>query len=160
VDAPDWLDAEEQHAWRALAGVMTLLPAALDAQLQRDAGLTHFAYWVLAMLSEAPDRTLVMSELATASRSSLSRLSHAVTRLERQGLVARRKSSSDARVTLLQLTDAGWQTVVAAAPGHAATVRALVFDGLSRNEVVALGSVSARLLERLGTTAWPGPAPA
>ena len=45
MDAPQeprWLDAEERQAWRALASALVRLPAALDAQLRRDAGISHF----------------------------------------------------------------------------------------------------------------------
>ena len=82
---PQWLTGEERDAWIPLVGMLIKLPAALDAQLQRDAGLSHFEYMVLSRLSEAPDRTLRMSDLAILANGSLSRLSHVVTRLERRG---------------------------------------------------------------------------
>ena len=102
-----WLDDEEQDAWRQLAAVITRLPAALDTQLQRDADLTHFGYWVLAMLSEEPTGPLRMSELAARANSSLSRLSHGVGRLEKQGWVRRERSPDDGRGSVAVLTDAG-----------------------------------------------------
>jgi len=86
---PRWLDAEESQAWRALASTLVRLPAALDAQLRRDAGISHFDYQVLALLSEAPGRTLRMSELATLAEGSLPRLSQVVARLEQRGWVRR-----------------------------------------------------------------------
>src|SRR6185369_15833500 len=92
-----WLSDEEQRAWRRLAAVTMLLPAALESQLQRDAGLTHFGYWVLAMLSEAPGRTLRMSELAALAHGSQSRLSHLVAKLEERGWVRREKVGDDGR---------------------------------------------------------------
>ncbi len=146
---PRWLSDDQQQAWRALAGVMTLLPAALDAQLQRDEDLTHFAYWVMAMLSETPSRALQMSELAAASRSSLSRLSHTVARLERRGWVRRERSTEDARATVAVLTDDGYAKVVATAPGHVQTVRSLVFDALTDAQVDQLHAICAVLLERV-----------
>ena len=82
---PRWLDAEESQAWRALAKTLERLPAALDAQLRRDAGISHFEYQVLALLSEAPGRTLRMSVLATLAEGSLPRLSQVVARLEQRG---------------------------------------------------------------------------
>ena len=81
---PRWLNAEERQAWLALVGVVIRLPAALDAELQRDAGISHFEYAVMAGLSEAPDRTLRMSDLAVLSEGSLSRLSQVVSRLEQK----------------------------------------------------------------------------
>ena len=89
---PRWLDADEREAWLGLLGVTLLLPSLLDSQLQRDAGLTTFDYLVLAMLSEAPDRTLQLKTLARLSNGSLSRLSHTVTRLENRGWVRRETS--------------------------------------------------------------------
>lgn len=146
---PPWLDDGEQHAWRQLAAVVLKLPSELEAQLQRDAGLSHFEYWVLALLSEATDRTLRMSQLAAQANASLSRLSHVVSRLERRGWVRRRPCPDDGRATLAVLTDAGWEQVVAAAPGHVAAVRRLVFDGLTRGDVDDLARVCTAMLDRI-----------
>ena len=140
-----WLDDEEQEAWRQLAAVITRLPAALAAQLQRDADLTHFGYWVLAMLSEAPSGSLRMSELAARANSSLSRMSHGVGRLEKQGWVRRERSPDDGRGSVAVLTPAGRAKVEEAAPGHVAEVRRLVFDGLDAEGVRRLAELG-RLL--------------
>ncbi|HET7388522.1 MAG TPA: MarR family transcriptional regulator [Nocardioidaceae bacterium] len=145
----EWLDEAEQRAWLRLAGVMLKLAPALDSQLQRDSGLTHFDYLCLAMLSETDRRTLTMSELAGRTNSSLSRLSHVVSKLERRGWVARNPAPESRRVTLVSLTEEGWQVLVAAAPGHVATVRALVFDGLGRSEVAGLERVAGRIVEHI-----------
>lgn len=149
VDGTRWLDADEQRSWRAIAAVAMRLPTALDAQLQRDAGLTHFSYWVLAMLSEAPDRTLAMSELARSSNSSQSRLSHAVSRLERSGWVHRRPHPDNGRVTLAQLTDEGMDVVRQAAPGHAAEVLRLVLADLGPEQLRTVAEVCERVVQRL-----------
>src|SRR5215471_2183441 len=98
-----WLDAEESQAWRALAHALVRLPAALDAQLRRDAGISHFEYQVLALLSEAPDRTLRMSALATMAEGSLPRLSQVVARLEQRSWVRRSPDPADGRYTLATL---------------------------------------------------------
>lgn len=147
--SPRWLDDEEQAAWRALAAVLTRLPAALDAQLQREARLTHFGYWVLAMLSEAPARSLRMSDLAARAHSSPSRLSHGVTRLVAQGFVRRERSAVDGRGQLAVLTDAGYDKLVASAPGHVEAVRRLVFDGLERGQVAQLAQLCDVLLRQV-----------
>jgi len=144
-----WLDDAEQDAWRQLAGVMTRLPAALDAQLQRDADLSHFGYWVLAMLSEAPDRSLRMSELADRANASLSRLSHGVGRLEKQGWVRRERTAQDGRGTVAVLTEQGLAKVVATAPGHVEQVRRLVFDGLDAEDVRRLAELGRTLLRQV-----------
>lgn len=146
---PRWLSDEEQDAWRQLIGVVTRLPAALDGQLQRDARLTHFSYVVLLMLSEAPDRSLRMSELAARSNSSLSRLSHSITRLVTQGWVRRERSPQDGRGQVAVLTAAGLDKLVATAPGHVDAVRRLVFDGLAPAQVRALAEIGRVLLARV-----------
>jgi DNA-binding MarR family transcriptional regulator len=146
---PRWLDHDEQYAWRQLAAVILKLPSELDAQLRRDAGMSHFDYWVVALLSEAPNRTLRMSQLAAQANASLSRLSHVVSRLETRGWVARQPCPDDARTTLAVLTDAGFDQVVATAPGHVDAVRTLVFDGLDTDDVRGLASACAAILERI-----------
>ncbi|WP_460624120.1 MarR family winged helix-turn-helix transcriptional regulator [Kineococcus endophyticus] len=140
-----WLDPQEQAAWRRIVGLMTALPTALDGQLQRDSGLTHFEYWVLSALSEAPDRTLRMGCLAGSAHGSLSRLSHVAGRLERRGLLARRPDPDDGRSTLATLTDAGWDVVSGAAPGHVAAVRRLVFDPLTPEQTQLLAEIGDRV---------------
>jgi DNA-binding MarR family transcriptional regulator len=149
VTATRWLTDDQQRAWRQLAALMTKLPAALDAQLQRDATVTHFGYWVLAMLSEAPDRALRMSDLAQMSYGSQSRLSHVVSKLEAQGWVRRERASEDGRGNVAILTDAGWDKVVATAPGHVDRVRELVFDVLTPQQVTDLEQVCAAVLAGL-----------
>lgn len=151
-EEPRWLDDAEQHAWRQLAAIVLKLPGELEAQLQRDAGMSHFEYWVLALLSEAPEHTLRMSQLASQANASLSRLSHVVSRLEKRGWVTRRPCPDDARATLAVLTDAGWQQVVDAAPGHVDTVRQIVFDGLGPEDVDELGRLCTVIRERIEAT--------
>jgi len=130
-EPPRWLDADERAAWLGLVRLMTKLPSALDAQLQRDAGLSFFAYSVLAMLSEQPDRTLRMSHLATLTTASLSRLSHVAKRLEARGLMRRALDPEDGRCTNAILTEAGMDLVTRTAPAHVAEVRALVIDAVT-----------------------------
>jgi DNA-binding MarR family transcriptional regulator len=146
---PRWLTDDEQRAWRALAAVLVKLPAALDAQLQRDAGISHFEYMVLAGLSEAPNRTLRMSELAVVASGSLSRLSHVVTRLEQRGWVRREPCPGDGRATNAVLTDKGWEKIVATAPGHVETVRKLVIDPLNRGQLESLREIGQRIHRRI-----------
>ena len=144
-----WLDEVERETWLRLVAVVELLPGALDAQLRAEAGLTHFEYFVLAMLSEAPERTLRMTSLAQRTNATLPRLSHVVRRLEDRGLVDRLPCPGDRRATNARLTDAGWDAVVAAAPGHVTTVRRNVLDPLSRDQVAQLRDISDALLTRL-----------
>lgn len=144
-----WLDDQERAAWVRLAAVMELLPGVLDSQLRRDSGLTHFEYWVLAMLSEAPERTLRMSSLAGRTSATLPRLSHVVSRLEDRGLVERFPCPEDRRAVNARLTDEGWTAIVGAAPGHVEQVRASVVDALSPAQLDALSDVADAILERI-----------
>lgn len=153
MDEPVWLDEQQQHAWRKLAAVLTRLPAALESQLQRDSDMSHFEYWVLALLSEAPERSLRMSALAEQVNGSLSRLSHVVTRLEKRGWVVRRPCPDDARATLAVLTEEGYEAIVDAAPGHVRTVREAVFERLDPDDVAALERLCSLVLEGIRTPA-------
>ncbi|MEX5712619.1 MarR family transcriptional regulator [Parafrankia sp. FMc6] len=154
---PRWLDADERAAWRGLIGVMTRLPAALDTQLRRDAGLSHFEYSVLVGLSEAPNRTLAMARLAQFTCGSLSRLSHAVKRLEDKGWVRRAPCAADGRVTNATLTDTGFAKLADSAPGHVETVRDLVVEALARDQLDQLAAICGQVLDRLDTAPPPRP---
>lgn len=148
MDTP-WLDRRQLRAWIRLAAILELLPGTLDAQLRRDSELTHFEYYVLAMLSEAPGRTLRMTELARQTNATLPRLSHVVTRLENRGLVERYPCPEDRRATNAGLTEAGWAQVRQAAPGHVATVRHHVVDPLTDEQIDQLADIGDALLARL-----------
>src|SRR3954453_15468888 len=99
-----WLDDEQLRAWKKLIAVVELLPGTLETQLQQDSDLSHFEYFTLAMLSEAPERTLRMTGLAAQTNSTLARLSHVVSRLEKRGLVRREPCAEDRRATNAVLT--------------------------------------------------------
>jgi DNA-binding MarR family transcriptional regulator len=144
-----WLNAEEKAAWVRLAAVLELLPAALDSQLRRDAELTHFDYFALAMLSEAPRCTLRMTSLAAQTNATLPRLSHVIRRLEDRGLVERFPCPDDARATNVRLTRAGQDKVRCAAPGHVANVRQHVIDALTPEQVRRLAAITEAILARL-----------
>ncbi len=147
--AQRWLDEEQQRTWRAWLTLAELLPRTLDAQLQRDAGLSHAAYIVLAMLSEAPHRSRRMSDLARRANQSQSRLSHTVARLEERGWVRRVQATEDRRGNVAVLTDAGREVVERAAPGHVAAVRESLFAALTPQQCAALGDALSAVLERL-----------
>jgi len=144
-----WLDDAELDAWVRFIAVVELLPGVLDTQLRRDSDFTHFEYYVLAMLSEAPDRTLRMTHLAARTNATLARLSHVVSRLEARGLVRRTPCPEDGRATNASLTEDGWAAVVAAAPGHVETVRSHVFDALRPEQVDQLREIATALLTKL-----------
>lgn len=145
-----WLDADEQRAWRAYLAMSMRLSEVLDQELQHDAGIPHGYYEILVRLSEAPERTLRMSELAERSLSSRSRISHAVARLEERGWVERRPCEGDARGLLAMLTDEGFAALAEAAPGHVEAVRANLFDQLTPAQVRQLRVIAEKVLAHLG----------
>jgi DNA-binding MarR family transcriptional regulator len=150
---PRWLSEEDQEAWVAFASMLIWLPTALDDQLQRDSGLSHFEYGILSSLSAADSATLRMSELAIFANGSLSRLSRAVARLEDREWVTRKPDSADGRYTLAALTDKGRAVLVEAAPGHVEAVNRLVFDVLTTAQARQLGIIANRILNAIDSEA-------
>jgi DNA-binding MarR family transcriptional regulator len=148
-----WLTEREQEIWRSFLSATLGLTDALARQLQRDAGMPHAYYEILVALSEAPDRTLRMSELAGVRNSSRSRLSHAIARLEETGWVRRRGCPTDKRGSYAILTDKGFAALEAAAPGHVTEVRERLFDQLTPEQVEQLGEISAAIRRGLGPAA-------
>ena len=147
--ATRWLDEDEQRTWRAFIEASGLLMDQLDRELQRDAGMPHAYYEILVRLSEQPDRSLRMSELAERSQSSRSRVSHAVARLEEAGWVRRESVPDDRRAALAVLTDEGFAALAAAAPGHVEGVRRHLLDRLTPAQVVALRRISEAVRDPL-----------
>lgn len=148
-DMTRWLDPDEQRTWRAFLAASRALMEALDRELQRDAGMPHAYYEILVRLSEAPDRQLRMSELADASGSSRSRLSHAVARLEESGWVRRENCPTDRRGQVAVLTEEGFAALAAAAPSHVEGVRTHLFDPLTPAQVAQLRTISEAVIEGL-----------
>jgi DNA-binding MarR family transcriptional regulator len=145
----EWLDEQELSAWLRLVAVVEMLPGVLDTQLRRDAALSHYEYQVLAMLSDAPERTLRMTALALRTNATLPRLSHVMERLEGRGLVERRPCPEDRRATNAMLTADGWAKLVETAPGHVAAVRNHVIDALTPDQVEQLRDICESILERI-----------
>lgn len=143
-DVP-WLSLEQQQHWRAVITGIARLTEALGRQLERDAGLSLSEYEILVRLSEAEDRTMRMSELAAAVVHSRSRLTHAVGRLEKRGIVERRPCPDDRRGVNCAMTDEGYALLAAAAPGHVLSVRTHLVDLLTDEEFAALGAAMAKV---------------
>lgn len=133
---------EEQRVWREFLSAISMFSEHLERRLQADAGMPHTYYEVLVALSEAPDMTLRMSELATKSRFSRSRLSHAVAKLEAKGWIQRGSCPTDKRGALATLTGDGLAVLKRAAPGHVEAVREALFDPLTTQQVEQLGEIS------------------
>ncbi|MEC3976767.1 MarR family winged helix-turn-helix transcriptional regulator [Amycolatopsis sp. H20-H5] len=149
MSEPRWLTDEEQHVWREFSVATRMLQAHLEGQLQHESNMPHTYYEVLVALSEAPEHRLRMSELADARKSSRSRLSHAVSRLEANGWVRRESCPTDKRGAWAVLTAEGFAAIKAAAPGHVEAVRESLFGPLTAEQVVALGEISTAIREGL-----------
>ena len=145
ADEP-WLDRDQLAAWLTLSAVLEALPASIDRQLKDDAGINLFEYTVLAMLSEQDDHTSSMRELADLAFGSLSRLSHAATRLEKRGWVTRSIGTGGRRHNVVSLTTEGLRAIESAAPAHAAHVRELLVDPLTADELAAFAAVGEKLV--------------
>lgn len=146
---PRWLSPTELEAWLALVALMMRLPGVLDSQLTRDSGLSHLEYSVLAMLSENKDHTRRLSELAMITNSSLSRLSHLISRIEERGLVRRETDPRDGRYTNAVLTEQGYDLLKASAAGHVGHVRSAVLDVVGPEEFRQFGHTAAKIVKRL-----------
>ena len=146
------LDADQLASWASVATLLERLPSALDAQLQRDSGVTHYEHGLLFALDSAPGRTLRLSVLAGYASSTLSRLSRAISRLEGKGWVRREVDPTDGRFTLAVLTDEGHALMARSTPAHHALVRELVFDSLTAAQVRQLAAISARISTAIDST--------
>ncbi len=144
-----WLNADEQRAWRAYVRMSSLLPAQLNRQLQRDSGLTLPEYEVLVQLSETPARRLRPFQICEALNWEQSRLSHQLSRMERRGLVTREECEADGRGAFVVLTAAGAEAIGAAAPGHVAAVRSLIFDRLTGDQLAAFEQACSAIVDAL-----------
>ncbi|HEU4807260.1 MAG TPA: MarR family transcriptional regulator [Homoserinimonas sp.] len=151
-----WLDDREQRAWRAYLVASGRLQEVLDRDLQAKSGMPHTYYMILAMLSEAPEHGIKMTELAQVLKSSVSRLSHAVRKLEEAGWIRRDADPADGRVTYACLTAEGLRVLQEAAPGHVSTVVENVFDRLSDEQVEQLYEISAAILGAVAPDTDPG----
>ena len=148
-----WLTEEEQRAWRGLLRMTSQLNARMNRQLMQDYGVSLADYDVLVVLSEAPQGRLRVFEVADALAWEQSRVSHQLARMQRRGLVAREGCASDARGAFAVLTEAGRAAIERAAPAHVETVRQLVFDGLTHDQLIALTEITTGVLDRLAATA-------
>ncbi|MEU5275827.1 MarR family winged helix-turn-helix transcriptional regulator [Streptomyces asoensis] len=141
-----WLSPQEQRAWRAYVAGYLLLEDAIDRQLQQEAGMPHLYYSILANLSETPERRLRMTELAEQLKITRSRLTYAVGRLEKDGLLRREECRWDKRGTVAALTDEGMAALENLAPGHVETVRSALFDRLTPEQVGQLEEIFTQVV--------------
>jgi DNA-binding MarR family transcriptional regulator len=146
------LDELQRTAWIRFAGVAAGIPAELNSRLLAAHGLSQFEYLVLNHLNLTDDRSMPMSRLAVMMASSLSRLSHVVSRLETDSRVTRSRSETDRRVQIVTLTDAGRAVFHAAAPAYFAAVGELFFDRLDRADLADLDRVMTKLIPGIDAT--------
>ncbi|AEW94557.1 MULTISPECIES: MarR family winged helix-turn-helix transcriptional regulator [Streptomycetaceae] len=152
---PRWLDERQQKTWRAYMAATQLLSDHIDRQLQRDSGMPHTYYSLLVWLSETPGRRMRMTELAERSKITRSRLSHAISRLEKDGWVRREDCATDRRGQMAVLTEQGFKALRTAAPGHVEAVRTAVFDRLTEEQVGQLGEIMRTIAEGLAPQGRP-----
>lgn len=144
-----WLSDDQQQVWRAFLRLSTQLNERVERDMQQAARMPHAYYLILAMLSESPDRSLRMNQLAEVTRASQSRVSHAVARLEEAGWVRRNPAPGDRRGQIAELTDAGFERLVEVAPSHAEAVRSIMFDPLSLEQLTNFGDICTTILAGL-----------
>lgn len=152
------LSDAEMEIWSSVATLLERLPTALDAQLQRDNGITHFEHGILYALFTAPQHTLRLSVLADYANSTLSRLSRAVSRLEAKGWVVRQVDATDGRFTLGILTEDGVEAVLESTPRHHALIQQLIFDAVTPAQARQLGALSRKISSAIGPeSTWTPP---
>lgn len=133
------------RAWRELLRSHADLLALLDRQLDAEHGLSLAEYEVLAVLSEAPDERMRLSELARQVLISPSALTRRLDRLERRGLVQRQRCPHDARGSYAVLSRKGRKQLVAAAPTHVRGVRRHFVDRLTPAQLQAVAAALAKV---------------
>ena len=149
VEQVQWLSDDEMKAWLAFFATAALLDRKLDQQLKDEAGLTHVQYEVLSRLSEAPNRELRMTELAETLFTTQSGTTYQISQLEKAGYVRRRECRGGPRGVWAVLTDAGFEVLKQAAPGHVNAVRRLLIDVLTTDELSAVASGLGRVRDRI-----------
>jgi DNA-binding MarR family transcriptional regulator len=150
-----WLTAEEERVWRRWLTLNARLSATLQRELQDDAGLSMPDFEVLVHLTDSPEGRMRVTDLARLLRWERSRVSHHVTRMESRRLVQRVECAEDGRGAFIVITPQGRAGIEQAAPGHVNTVRRLVFDALSPEEVDAFGTIIEKALAQLDNPARP-----
>jgi DNA-binding MarR family transcriptional regulator len=143
------MNERESDAWLSLVTVMQLLPAALDSQLERDAGMTHFEFQVLSLLRMEPGNTVRVKEIADRTAATLPRVSKVLTRLERRGLLERTTAAEDRRASNVTLTAQGRREVIRATAGHVSFVRRTVVDQFDEESLAQLAAISQTITQAL-----------
>lgn len=151
MGAPEtrWLEDDQQADWRAYIVGTTLLLDVLDRELRQAHGISLGEYEILVRLSESPDRTLRMAQIAESMQHSRSRVTHTVSRMEKAGLISRCAAETDRRGVEARMTDAGWELLVAAAHTHVTGVRNHLVDLASPEDFRALGRVMNAVSDQL-----------
>jgi DNA-binding MarR family transcriptional regulator len=146
---PHWLTPDEQHAWRGFIRMHQKLTAALSRDLQAHCKLSGADFEILVALTDVAGGRRRFQDLARAIDWEQSRLSHQIARMIRRGLVTREECADDGRAAFVCLTPAGRDAIETAAPHHVGTVRRLVIDALTPEDLAALARISHRVLDQL-----------
>ena len=144
-----WLSQEQQRNWRSFIGGITVLMDHLDRDLRTQHDLSLGEYEILVRLSEAPNRSIRMAELAAAVAHSRSRVTHTISRLERDGIVRRDTCSDDGRGVSAVLTDHGFSVLEKAAHTHVRGVHDYLIVNAPDEEFEVVGRVMQRVVETL-----------
>jgi DNA-binding MarR family transcriptional regulator len=147
-DTP-WLTPEQQRIWRSYLGGTTVLMDRLDRDLRNAHGLSMPEYEILVRLSEAPDRSIRMAELAAAVSHSRSRVTHTIARLEREGIVVRGQCVEDGRGVSAVLTDHGFSVLEKAAHTHVQGVNDYLIENADPEDFEAMGRIMQKVLDQL-----------
>ncbi len=150
VNDTRWLDDEQQRLWRSFLGGTTVLMDRLDRDLRAEHGLSMSEYEILVRLSEAPDRSIRMADLAAALSHSRSRITHTISRLERDGIVTRIQCDTDGRGVTAVLTDKGFELLATAAHTHVRGVREYLIDLADPADLAAVGRVMEAVQASIG----------
>ena len=149
VEKTEWLTQREERAWRALQFMQMRLEAELARRMAADSGLSYPDYTVLVTLTDQPDHRLRLFELAHELGWEKSRASHHIGRMVDRGLVRKERCAEDRRGFFVVATAEGRRAIESAAPGHVATVRRLVIDRLTPEQLDALGAAAETILDGL-----------
>ncbi|WP_313409675.1 MarR family transcriptional regulator [Aeromicrobium sp.] len=150
VNETRWLDASQQQAWRSFLGGTTVLMDRLDRDLRNEHGLSMSEYEILVRLSESPDRSIRMADLAAALSHSRSRITHTISRLERDDIVVRTQCGTDGRGVTAVLTDKGFELLATAAHTHVRGVREYLVDQCSDEDLQATQRVMDAIQDAIG----------
>lgn len=143
-----WLDEHDTEIWLTMWAMISWIPARLDESLKENENINLSDYLALVEIAQSEQQKISMSNLATATQMSPSRLSHVVARLEKRGLVSRAPDPHDRRTNIASLTQEGIDFTVQATPGYLQKLRELIFDAITPEEADQLNAIVKKILSK------------